>query len=96
MARSGIGVLRIEIRQANHLRDLLPPAVGVRVADLDDVAARIVDVHLALAARELEDRRAVGSAREHAGSRGPAIDGPEVVDLEREVPRARLRLPGTR
>ena len=45
----------MEIGQANHLRDLLPPPAGVRVARLDDVASRVVHVQLTLAARELED-----------------------------------------
>ena len=58
--------------------------------DLDDVASRVVHVQLALAARELEDRLAARRAREHAGARGPAVDGSEVVDLQREMPRARL------
>ena len=80
----------MEIRESHHPGDLVPPPCSVRVADLDNVPGRVVEVHLALATGQLDDRRAVGRTREHAGSRGPAVDGTEVVDLECEVPGAGL------
>lgn len=84
--RSPFG-LGVDIGESDHLRDLAPPPLGIRVIDLDAVAARVNDVHLCLAARVNVDRVTPVVAGEHSPSDGTAVDGAEVVHRKREVTR---------
>ena len=82
----GPGRLRDEIRERDHPGNLVVPARGLRVVELDDVAARVVQVQLHLPAREDEHRVAVDISDQVPRLIRPTVGSGQIVDREREVP----------
>ena len=81
-------------REQDHLLDALARGGAVRIVDLDQVARRVAQVELGLAAGQLGGGVAEGLAVEDAELARPLVDGDHVVDLQGEVrPVGRLVRP---